>query len=351
MESLNSLDLTEMSLDSDFRMSSYPDEPNNRFQYRIFLGIEHQQNRQLLMGLLGQFYSLQDRLEGELDWGQAFDLCIFDSWFFGKYKDQIAAQRTAAIPVFLPFLLLLKRSHLSLLSATQRQQVDDVIMLPVDQIELMMRVESLLRARQQSLKLRALLAQEQLLEQQLQVDNQILHTLAVQDGLTGIPNRRAFDEKLVYEWRLGRREQSLLTVVICDVDHFKIFNDTYGHLVGDECLKTIAEMLDTEVKRPADMVARFGGEEFALILPNTELEGALYLLEGIRSTLRSRAINHTNSPTGPYVSLSFGLAQVVPCKNIETIDLLRAADSALYQAKTKGRDQIAVAPPLECETL
>ena len=340
-----------MSLDSDSNLSGQPAEPNNRWQYRILLGIEHEQNRQLLTGLLGRFYSLQYRLEGELNWGNAFDLCIFDSVFFGKYQEQIAAQRTTAIPVFLPFLLLLKRSHLPLLSATQRQQVDDVITLPVDQIELMMRVESLMRARQQSLKLRALLAQEKLLEQQLQVDNQILHTMAVQDGLTGIPNRRAFDEKLTYEWRLGRREQTPLTVVICDVDHFKIYNDTYGHLVGDDCLKTIAEVLDTEVQRPADMVARFGGEEFALILPDTDLEGTLHILDRIRSALRSRAIPHANSPTSPYVSLSFGLAQVIPCQNIQTVDLLRAADSALYQAKTEGRDRIAVAPPLECETL
>ncbi|MFQ4136500.1 GGDEF domain-containing protein [Nodosilinea sp. PGN35] len=332
-----------------------PPDLDSHWQYRILLGIDHPQNRQLLARLLGQFYSLQDlpsdqppaALSEKLSWGNAFDLCIFDSLFFGRAAQQIAEQRGAAQPIFLPFLLLLKRPQLPLLRPAQRQQVDDVITVPVDQTELLMRVESLLRARQQALKLGALLAQEQLLEQQLLADNQILQAMATEDSLTGISNRRAFDDKLAYEWRLARREQTPLTVVLCDVDYFKPYNDTYGHVMGDQCLRAIAGILDLVIQRPADMAARYGGEEFALILPSTDAEGALHLLNRIRSTLRTRAITHPQSSVAPYVSMSFGLASVVPDQQLEPEDLLRAADAALYQAKAEGRDRAVVAPALE----
>ncbi|WP_052049792.1 diguanylate cyclase [Leptolyngbya sp. KIOST-1] len=319
--------------------------PDLHCPHRILLGVEHSQNRQLLAGLLGRFYQLQED-PAEVHWGHAFDLCIFDSLFWGRFAHQIAAQRAAANPVFLPFLLLLKRSHLPLLTVAQREQVDDVITMPIDQTELLLRVESLLRTRQQALKLNALLAQEQLLEQQLLVDNQMLKALATQDGLTGIANRRAFDEKLAYEWKLGRRGQTPLTVVLCDVDHFKAYNDTYGHLAGDQCLRAVAGVLDTVVRRPADMAARYGGEEFALVLPNTDHEGVASILDRLRRTLQARAIPHRQSPTSACVSLSFGVSAIVPAEPLQPEDLLRAADAALYQAKAAGRDRAVVAPAL-----
>ncbi|MBE9157222.1 GGDEF domain-containing protein [Nodosilinea sp. LEGE 06152] len=336
-----------MSVDSDQGSSEPPVDLDSRYQYRIFLGIEHQQNQQLLAKLLGQFYSLQTSPIDVRSWGSAYDLCIFDSLFLGRFKERIAAQREAASPVFLPFLLLLKRAHLPLLTPSLRQQVDDVITMPVDQTELLLRVESLLRARQQALKLSALLAQEQLLEQQILADNQVLQAMAVQDSLTGISNRRAFDDKLAYEWKLGRREQTSLAVVLCDVDHFKAYNDTYGHVLGDQCLRAIAGVLDTVIRRPADMAARYGGEEFALVLPNTDREGAMHILNRIRRTLKARAIPHQNSPTSPYVSFSVGMAVAVPSDTIQPDDLVRAADAALYQAKAAGRDRAVVAPALD----
>ncbi len=330
---------------ADTRPPNAPD-PDNRWQSRIFLGVDHPQNRQLLTVLLGQFYSLQDSSTGKLNWGNAYDLCIFDTSFFGHCAEEIAEQRAAAQPVFLPFLLLLKRPHLPLLKPSQRQQVDDVITMPVDQTELLLRVESLLHARLQALQLDALLAKERLQEQQLEADDQILQQMATQDGLTGISNRRAFDEKLDYEWKLSRREQTPLTVVLCDVDYFKLYNDTYGHLSGDRCLQAITGILDTTVRRPADMAARYGGEEFALILPHTNTEGALHLLNRIRNTLKARAIPHQTSPVSPFVSLSFGLAEMVPSDQYDISDLLQAADMALYQAKAEGRDRAIVAPAL-----
>lgn len=336
-----------MSVDSDRSSSEQSCDLDSRCQYRIFLGIEHQQNRLLLAGFLERFYSLQHSPTERLNWGSAYDLCIFDSLFLGQFKEHIAAQREAASPVFLPFLLLLKRAHLPLLTPSQRQQVDDVITIPVEQTELLLRVESLLRTRQQALKLSALLAQEQLLEQQILADNQILQAMTVQDSLTGISNRRAFDDKLDYEWKLGRREQTSLAVVLCDVDHFKAYNDAYGHVLGDQCLRAIAGVLDTVIRRPADMAARYGGEEFALILPNTDREGAMHILNRISRTLKARAIPHKHSPTSPYVSFSFGLAVTVPSDVIQPDELLRAADAALYQAKAAGRDRAVVAPAPE----
>lgn len=322
-----------------------PPELDNRWQSRVLLGVDHPQNRQLLAALLGRFYSPQDLPAEAIKWTQAFDLCIFDTAFLGRCAEQIAEQRAAASPVFLPFLLLIKRTHLALMTAPHRQQVDDVITIPVDQTELLLRVESLLWARGQSLKLSALLAQEQLREQQLETDNQILHRMATQDGLTGIANRRAFDEKLAYEWKLGYREQTSLAVVLCDVDYFKAYNDTYGHIAGDQCLREIAGVLNTAIHRPADLASRYGGEEFALILPKTDLEGALHLLNRIRSTLRACAITHPKS-ISPYVSLSFGLVSVIPDLQWQPEALLRAVDAALYQAKTEGRDRIVTAPAL-----
>lgn len=321
-----------------------PPDLDRQWQYRILLGIDHQQNRQLLASLLGRYYSLQVSPSETLNWGNAFDLCIFDSLFLGRLAEQIVAQREAASPVFLPFLLLLKRSHLPLLTMAIRQQVDDVITIPVEQMELLLRVESLLRTRQQALRLSALLAQEQLLEQQILADNQILQAMVTQDGLTGISNRRAFDEKLAYEWKLGRREQTPLAVVLCDVDHFKAYNDTYGHILGDQCLRAIAAVLDTVIRRPADMAARYGGEEFALILPKTDSEGAMHILNRIRHTLQARAIPHRSSPTSAYVSFSFGLAVAVPSDDAEMGELVQAADEALYQAKAEGRDRAVLAP-------
>jgi len=336
-----------MSHDWPLSLSNPPEDLGHQWQYRILLGVDHQQNNRLLAALLGQFYSLQILPGPSPQWGQTYDLCIFDSLFFSRHTQEIAEQRRAASPVFLPFLLLAKQTHLPLLTVAQRQQVDDVITIPVDQTELLMRVESLLRTRQQSLKLSAMLAQEQLLEQQLQADNQILQKMATQDGLTGIANRRAFDEKLAYEWKLGRRERSSLVLVLCDVDYFKAYNDTYGHVLGDQCLRAIAGVLDTVIRRPADMAARYGGEEFALILPNTDTEGALHIVNRLRRTLQARAIPHQASSIRGTISLSFGLAEVIPTDPFDTSDLVRAADAALYCAKTEGRDRVIVAPPLD----
>jgi diguanylate cyclase (GGDEF)-like protein len=177
------------------------------------------------------------------------------------------------------------------------------------------------------------------LYRQLETANLQLQTLSSQDSLTQVGNRHLFDHYLAQEWQKLRRNQSCLTLILCDVDYFKRFNDYYGHPSGDRCLQDIAQVMRSTIKRPADLVARYGGEEFAIILPNTTLEGAIHVAERIRTGIKELAITHHNSPYG-IVTLSMGVALVTPTAQTSIEELVAAADKALYQAKSNGRDQV-----------
>ncbi len=183
--------------------------------------------------------------------------------------------------------------------------------------------------------------EQALLFQQLQKANLELQRLASLDGLTQLANRRRFDEYFNQEWRRLTREQQSISLILCDIDCFKMFNDTYGHLLGDDCLKKVAGALRLAVGRPADLVARYGGEEFAIILPRTSLQGALYIAETIRSMIHDLEIIHVNSPVSPYVTLSMGIASIIPLHNISYNQLISAADNSLYQSKREGRDRFS----------
>ena len=176
--------------------------------------------------------------------------------------------------------------------------------------------------------------------------NRDLRMMAVKDGLTGISNRRHFDESMIKELKRSTRTKTPLSLILCDVDHFKQFNDNYGHQVGDVCLKTIAEALQKITNRTGDLVARYGGEEFAFVLPETDLQGAEKLAESVRSAVEALAIPHAYSSVAKHVTLSFGVASVQPQKgqSIEIIihDLIEVADEALYDAKSQGRNQVVV---------
>ncbi|WP_421656321.1 diguanylate cyclase domain-containing protein [Leptothermofonsia sp. ETS-13] len=177
-------------------------------------------------------------------------------------------------------------------------------------------------------------------EAALQAANQELHRLANLDGLTQVANRRRFDEYLEQEWRRLTREQLPLSLILCDVDCFKAYNDTYGHQSGDDCLRTIARVLQAAAKRPADVVARYGGEEFAIILPNTPQEGAVQVAEEIRTGIKRLQMEHKGSSVSLFVTLSLGVATIVPQLTLIPDCLVAAADKALYRAKTEGRDRI-----------
>lgn len=188
-------------------------------------------------------------------------------------------------------------------------------------------------------RISALSVQQLLLCEELQQANQELQRLATLDDLTQIANRRSFDQNLNREWQRLAREKAPLSLILCDVDNFKSHNDSYGHQAGDDCLRQVARVIRRAAKRPADLVARYGGDEFALILPRTTISGAVRIAKEICSDIKALKITNANSES---ITLSVGVASTLPSHKSCPAMLIAAADSALYQAKEQGRDRIVV---------
>ncbi|MBD3308552.1 diguanylate cyclase [candidate division KSB3 bacterium] len=237
----------------------------------------------------------------------------------------------------------------------------DYITKPFQQEEVLARVHTHLTIRRQqqqiqaqnavleaqsteALELNAKLQEEiyerQRIHEELIKANQELQRLASLDGLTRIANRRRFDEYLAFEWKRLAREQLPLSVILGDIDDFKRYNDTYGHLAGDECLKQVAQGITRVIKRPADLVARYGGEEFVVILPNTEMEGAQHLAQAIQTEIQQLQLPHAESSVSEYVTISLGVSTTIPSPASLSDALLDRADSALYEAKAQGKNRI-----------
>lgn len=186
----------------------------------------------------------------------------------------------------------------------------------------------------------AIAIQQAELYQQLLIANQQLQQLAALDGLTQVANRRRFDEYLNNEWQRLGREGEALSLILCDVDCFKAYNDTYGHLAGDFCLQQVASAIRKATRRSAELVARYGGEEFAVVLPNTPPEVAAYVAEEIQSRVRALKMEHAKSLVSQYITVSIGVSSTVPSQQCSPEMLIAVADKALYQAKAQGRDRI-----------
>jgi diguanylate cyclase (GGDEF)-like protein len=186
------------------------------------------------------------------------------------------------------------------------------------------------------------IAKRKKIELELKEANAALEAMSLSDALTHVANRRRYDQCLSDEWRRAMREKSPLSLLLLDVDWFKSFNDTYGHPCGDACLKQIAEAAQDVVFRPSDLVARIGGEEFAVILPNTPEAGALEVAEQICSAVRHRRLPHNTNPLG-WVTISIGCSTLVPTDSLSASTLMRLADKALYTAKHGGRNQVCSA--------
>ena len=168
----------------------------------------------------------------------------------------------------------------------------------------------------------------------------MLERLAAIDGLTSIYNRRKFDETLELEWKRSMRNNLPLSLIMSDVDHFKGYNDNYGHASGDDCLRMVSQGLKDMLQRPADLLARYGGEEFAVILPETDYNGAIYIATTLVTGIGNLNIPYAHSPVAGHVTISIGVATSIPGKNCETpLQLIEAADSMLYAAKGNGRNQ------------
>jgi len=178
-----------------------------------------------------------------------------------------------------------------------------------------------------------------------------LQQLVAYDGLTQIANRRRFDEYFEEQWRQGKRVRSQLSLILCDLDAFKAFNDYFGHQAGDNCLQQVASAISKVVNRPLDLVARYGGEELAVLLPCTPPIGAFQVAEKIREAVKQLQINHPQSPVSHWVTVSIGVSSIVPWHDCSPKTLIRMADKALYQAKEMGRDRVILNNQLAEEAL
>lgn len=176
--------------------------------------------------------------------------------------------------------------------------------------------------------------------EELKTANEELQHLANYDGLTKVANRRLFEEFLKNEWNRAIRSKTEVSLILLDIDHFKLFNDTYGHQTGDECLKKVAAALKEIIKRPSDLVARFGGEEFAIILGETPLDGAIKIANQAIENIKNLQILHSKSKTSEYVTISVGAVTTFANSNTPASDLIRAADRSLYRAKKTGRNRL-----------
>jgi diguanylate cyclase (GGDEF)-like protein len=188
------------------------------------------------------------------------------------------------------------------------------------------------------------MAENNLLVSQLKTANEKIGRLSRQDSLTGIANRRHFDFELDKSWRIQKRAQLRLALAMIDIDGFKLYNDNYGHPQGDQVLQSVAELIRRRARRPGDLAAQFGGEEFALILPGIHIQGAHPVAEDIHQALKELALPHGYSPVSDLVTVSIGLASLVPGDDNSVEQLLKMADQALYQAKQQGRNRSCEAP-------
>lgn len=184
------------------------------------------------------------------------------------------------------------------------------------------------------------ITERKLAEQKLAEANELLQKLSNIDGLTQVANRRYFDHAIEQEWEWASRNSSCLSIVLVDIDHFKAYNDTYGHQDGDDCLKYVAQTIKDALPRPTDVVCRYGGEEFVVILPGTDEGDSGVIAEQIRQSIESLNIPHKGSKVTDHVTVSLGVAGMIPSDQAEISELIRSADSALYQAKNEGRNRV-----------
>jgi len=187
--------------------------------------------------------------------------------------------------------------------------------------------------------------EQELIKNQVKLEesNKLLQKISTEDGLTLIPNRRFFDNFLHNEWKRATRNKYPISLVMIDIDFFKSYNDTYGHQLGDECLKKVAKAIKGALNRPTDIVSRYGGEEFVVVLPDTEERGALKISEEIRNKIEMLEIKHSGNKVSSYVTASLGVETMIPNEKLKDLKLLiERADKALYEAKNQGRNRIVV---------
>ena len=225
---------------------------------------------------------------------------------------------------------------------------DYLVKLP-DKIELIARVRAQSRSylvqkqRDDAFKeMQVLQAKLEESNKKLEESNTVLHRLSVLDGLTGLANRRHFDEILEQEWKRAIREQHKLAIILLDIDSFKKYNDHYGHQGGDDCLRVVSSALNKAIRRPGDFIARYGGEEFVVVLPNTDCDGAAIIADEMRRFVEEENLLHEYSDAAQYVTVSLGVAAEIPGADEQSGTLIEKADQALYKAKEQGRNRYVI---------
>ncbi|WP_445306125.1 diguanylate cyclase domain-containing protein [Microcoleus vaginatus] len=223
------------------------------------------------------------------------------------------------------------------------KQIANQLAIAIKQADIFQKLQKELAERQQAqARMREINQQLALSNEELARATHLLEQVVNIDGLTQIANRRCFNDRLEHEWQRLYREQKPLSLLLFDVDYFKRYNDCYGHLMGDDCLFKLAQTVQEVVYRPADLVARYGGEEFAIILPNTDIEGASSVAQRIHAAIKALHIPHKTSDVSDVVTISMGIANLIPISELSSADLIAIADRSLYRAKQQGRNQSAI---------
>jgi two-component system chemotaxis family response regulator WspR len=240
----------------------------------------------------------------------------------------------------IPIIVLSTREDAEVKRDAFATGVNDYMVKLPDTIELIARIRYHSRSYNNLLQRDAAYRALRESQQQLQKSNFELQRLTNTDGLTGIANRRYFDDYLNAEWKRARREQQELSILLIDVDNFKLYNDTYGHVAGDLVLKKVAKSLEASSMRPADLGARFGGEEFAIILPATGINGAVISGKKVCAAVEALKIPHAHEASGEWLTVSIGVASLTPQSNDAPNDLIEQADKRLYRAKQQGKHRV-----------
>ncbi len=254
--------------------------------------------------------------------------------------DLLAEYRRHPAIADVPVIMLSGTSAAEVKADAFRRGADDYIVKMPHPIELIARLRHHSHAYVEHLEREAAIKALQREQKKLAAANLELERLSSLDGLTGIANRRYFDTVFDREWRRAMRETESLSLIMCDVDFFKQYNDCYGHQPGDECLKLVASSLADAMQRPTDLVARYGGEEFVVLLPGTHARGAIKVAERVRQAVLDLQLPHEQSAVNECVSISLGAATVAPMIKHRPGELLLAADQALYAAKKAGRNRV-----------
>lgn len=242
----------------------------------------------------------------------------------------------------IPIIVLSTKEDPLIKSAAFSAGANDYLVKLPDTIELVARIRYHSRSYMTLLQRDAAYRALRVSQQQLLDTNLVLQRLMNSDGLTGLSNRRHFDEYLELEWRRAMRDQTQLSLLMIDVDFFKTYNDSFGHVEGDEALRKVAATIRDASSRPSDLPARYGGEEFALVLPNTSPGGARLVAEKLRMAVASLKIPHIAPTEGSSLTISIGLSTLTPVQGTDCRQLIMAADKGLYMAKHNGRNQVGI---------